>query len=409
MNISFFIGNGFDINLGLRTAYSEFIKWYLKQETNNPVISEFKKMIASNIDTWSNLEVALGQKTIAFPLDNPETFIMCKKDLDVHLQIYLRKENYRFSSNPLPEYISQFKDSLIHYKKYCDSKVQRELNAIYKFYIKEDRCYNIITFNFTDTVDVLWAKTTSKFAKRTIRKRKVSNDDFFDRIAKALDSIVTYDYKGQLIHIHGTIDNAMMTGVNDIEQISNVKFRVNEDVLDCCIKPLMNENCGNRLNDRVSDIIEKTNVFVVFGMSIGETDKIWWDKIVRRVIENEHCYLLLVNYDNSFDRILPYTATYATKSMVANLYRITNLDERECAILNSRLGIQFNTDIFKLTADQTYEKLRHKKRAISRKIKSYWRLFCDNFSVYLISFILVILIILTMLVILKSGNLLVKS
>ena len=30
MNITFMIGNGFDRNLGLKTTYSDFIKWYKK-------------------------------------------------------------------------------------------------------------------------------------------------------------------------------------------------------------------------------------------------------------------------------------------------------------------------------------------------------------------------------------------
>lgn len=29
MNITFFIGNGFDINIGLKTKYSDFLYYYL--------------------------------------------------------------------------------------------------------------------------------------------------------------------------------------------------------------------------------------------------------------------------------------------------------------------------------------------------------------------------------------------
>ena len=32
MNITFLIGNGFDLNLGLATAYSDFVKYYTQKK-----------------------------------------------------------------------------------------------------------------------------------------------------------------------------------------------------------------------------------------------------------------------------------------------------------------------------------------------------------------------------------------
>ena len=44
MNITFLIGNGFDLNLGLATAYSDFVKYY--KETDAEVVSRiFRKLV----------------------------------------------------------------------------------------------------------------------------------------------------------------------------------------------------------------------------------------------------------------------------------------------------------------------------------------------------------------------------
>ena len=37
MNIAYLIGNGFDLNLGLKTKYMDFYKYYLEQESKNDI------------------------------------------------------------------------------------------------------------------------------------------------------------------------------------------------------------------------------------------------------------------------------------------------------------------------------------------------------------------------------------
>lgn len=364
MNITYFIGNGFDINIGLKTDYHSFLSWYLEEPSENPVISEFKTLIQEDIETWSDLEFTLGKKTVASPLDEPETFLICKTDLDLHLQKYLKLENDTFPSPPYPEFIPQFRKSLYEFIKYCDPQAQDKLRNIYKQHIKGNHTINIIDFNFTDTVDLLWKKTPYKIHKSVHKKRKRKDDTLLDLLKREITAFDTFYYKGELIHIHGTLDRTMMTGVNDIGQLFNSSIKNNEDILKCCIKPLMNDHSGNNLNERVRNIIGKTDIFIVFGMSIGETDKMWWDEIVHQVISNPHSYLLLINYDSNYRQVLSYTRRYASKSMEDNLFRITQLGTSERLILNSRMSVLFNTNLFKLNECKPYTHFRGGKKRV---------------------------------------------
>lgn len=73
MNITYLVGNGFDVNIGLKSAYADFYKAYVKvQSENEPdVIKRFKAGINNYIKNetgkedlqtidWRDLEIALG-------------------------------------------------------------------------------------------------------------------------------------------------------------------------------------------------------------------------------------------------------------------------------------------------------------------------------------------------------------
>ena len=66
MNITFFIGNGFDLNLGLKTSFIDFIKIYKNESSDNEIIKNFKQKICENQELWSNAEVAFGKYTADF-------------------------------------------------------------------------------------------------------------------------------------------------------------------------------------------------------------------------------------------------------------------------------------------------------------------------------------------------------
>lgn len=64
MNITFMIGNGFDLNLGLKTGYGDFTKIYVEPKAGDcPVIAKFKHQLSIDFieGNWSDLELYLGE------------------------------------------------------------------------------------------------------------------------------------------------------------------------------------------------------------------------------------------------------------------------------------------------------------------------------------------------------------
>lgn len=165
---------------------------------------------------------------------------------------------------------------------YCSAADQTELKRIYSAHKFEEYEYNIVNFNFTNTVDIFW--------------NRLPEDAFWHSISYPQliegESFRTVDKKGKLYHIHGTLDNAMMTGVGEPEQLMNTIFQRTGLITSLCVKPIMNENCRNEVENNVSALIDTTDVFVIYGMSIGITDVKWWKRVAYRLLTEENSYLL---------------------------------------------------------------------------------------------------------------------
>ncbi len=222
MNITFLIGNGYDMNIGLKTGYQAFLEWYITQESANEIISDFKLRIGDNLKMWSDLEFTLGHMTSVHPLNRRKAFLSCKRDLDLHLKKYIKEQNARVGV-PSDADIKTFRKSLIYFSELCSAEVRENLTKIYETNSWKTYSYNVIDFNFTDTVDIFWDKIPNS----------ISWHEWIYQYKSKWYRRKVIDKKGSLIHIHGTLDNAMMTGVNDIDQIANERFREIDEIVDC--------------------------------------------------------------------------------------------------------------------------------------------------------------------------------
>ena len=95
--VTFLIGNGFDIGVGLKTRYADFIATYLKQPSNTDVIVKLKNAVNQNIDFWGDAELAFGKlKFSTFGKDSYPVVKECVTDFSDALSEYLQNEERRF-------------------------------------------------------------------------------------------------------------------------------------------------------------------------------------------------------------------------------------------------------------------------------------------------------------------------
>ena len=299
------------------------------------MISAFKELIDDRLEYWSDLEIALGRKTLTYPLNTRKGFKECKHDLDIHLKRYLQEQNNRVQE-PSQEDIDVFKQSIVKFPMSCSPGFRKDLQKIYNSHKYESYEYNIVDFNFTNTVNIFWDKIPSNAFWHNIRYPRLLPEETFH----------INDRKGQLFHIHGTLNNAMMTGVGEPSQLGNTVFQRTDLITSLCVKPIMNENCRNEIEDKVLKSIDTTDVFVIYGMSIGITDVKWWKHVVQRLLEHNDSYLVIVNYDGEYDQALPYTSSLVAKRIIANLIEVSGCLPEYQNRLQSKIAVLLNTKLF---------------------------------------------------------------
>ena len=281
------IGNGFDINLGLKTTYSDFIETYLKTESKNEQIGDFKSLIRKEIkenpDTWADAEMAFGKLT-AFFSDKPNPgryFNMCQEDFCNALSVYLNKQQCRLTDELLNENRSK-----INSINKALEEIANALRPVQRDTIMQElnNCGQgfdiyILDFNYTNTVKKVLDASKSPWGIRSWNNSNYNNRMF------------------GVTHPHGTINQDMVFGVNDIIQISCPEIFKNDEInLRSFIKEKTNEMNGEYLEEKSVDILSKSDAIYIYGMSLGETDKRWWERIIQLMKEKPHLCVIIADY-----------------------------------------------------------------------------------------------------------------
>lgn len=244
MNITYLIGNGFDVNIGLKSRYADFYDTYVKIHSDNEadVIKRFKEGINDYIKNeshkddlqtidWRDLEVALGQFTDQMDEKEAEVLYL---DVNDRLKEYLINEFKYFDAEAF---------SHVFFYSHLANPVTSHFNRMTVNGIKNfclsysgDDLYNVINFNYTRTIEKL-----ADFHG----KRKSIGLSFTGRQA----------YLDSVCHIHQTLeDDEILVGVNDVTQIANKKFQDNRLLSNMYIKPNTNRLLGSGINTECETI-----------------------------------------------------------------------------------------------------------------------------------------------------------
>lgn len=260
MNITFLIGNGFDLNLKLNTRYSDFYKYYIKNDPKDLLSKSIKK----DYEMWSDLEVGLGEFLKDIDENQIEEFLDSKSTLERMLAEYLTLESQRIAIADEKALGEEIRKKVINFFSDFNTidkeHYQRVISAT-----REQTNYNFITFNYTNVLDTIISTTQENckpFANHSSGGTRYN------------DAVISPH------HIHGKLTEDLILGLDNAEQILNDKLKSNPKLTNYIIKSAVNTALGDKKTEMAKDIINKSKYVCLFGLSIGDTDGMWWSYII---------------------------------------------------------------------------------------------------------------------------------
>lgn len=255
--ITFLIGNGFDINCGIKTSYNDFYPIYLKQESNSEIIQNFKNDLDENIDKWADFEMSMAKYAAHF--NSEKELITCTRDFRKKLCAYLTEQEKLFFNKITTE--EQVKD--------INNETNRTLNTFYNGLSKNitrsfqnPQCeYSFITFNYTHIIDQILLKFKQS------RMNYLSNDNI------------------QLFHVHGSLDDNPILGIDNLDQIS-VTYKITDQGKRTIVKPYYNEQYDKTRIINCQNTIHQSDCLCVYGLSLGDSDLFWKNEIKNWILSN---------------------------------------------------------------------------------------------------------------------------
>ena len=341
MNITFLIGNGFDIGLGLKTGYKDFYNYFINspEAEDNMIRRQIEKdKLANKYDKWSDLEFALGEYTKEVCEDTYENFANDKINLDKLLANYIKeeREKFIFENGNLREFVIDALDQIRNWESKKESELVKRIFDTYK---NEQFYYQSINFNYTDCFDCFFEAV------------KVGNANIGTHYAE--NGTSQLETIKDILHIHGELDGKeMILGVNDETQIKNIELLESTDIRELLIKADLNSMIGQGKIEEARRIIDKSGIICLYGVSLGDTDKMWWKYIGEWLKQSEYRILIIYNYNPKYKGGHPYEDNRyknSIKDRFLTQAEVEVLDEGVKKKIKERILIGINKNIFEFS------------------------------------------------------------
>ena len=286
MNVTVLVGNGFDLAAGLSTTPKSFLNSFVDKyacapdESDPNAVAMAKHIQDEGVDSWASFESKLGEYSKQFAESEYDVFLKQAASLINYLGIWLADQEKRVTEDFVKRNAHECLKSLSRLGDSLNMKHGELVNGLISSHSNEHVVFNLICFNYTSTL-----------------KR------FYDFVGGRNTSLGIISGNrsyllGSFIFAHESLDEGrIVCGVDDIDQLANESFRSNRAVRNTLVKSSIQSDTFFSTNDEAAKkCIGEANLIVVFGMSIGSTDRRWWRSIYERISKSKEALAVLTYY-----------------------------------------------------------------------------------------------------------------
>ena len=201
-----------------------------------------------------------------------EEFDIINDDLRNNLSKFIGNEESKifFSEESKNTFLADILKPESHFRDYETEEINLRRNNMWH---GTPNIIDFITFNYTNTIEKLLDKTPKQTSGFKI------NDP---------------------IHVHGYYNQRMIMGVNDASQIDNEKLRNQPYIIDALVKSRNNHTYGASHTEKCNALIQSAQLICIYGLSFGDTDKMWWERICKELQHRGDLIILIFWYIKDF-------------------------------------------------------------------------------------------------------------
>ena len=317
------IGNGFDLAQGLNTRYSDFYKArILNKELSGDMLTKLQSSIKDDIKSWADMEKRLGE--FSSEMGSIEDVDVVYDFLKKELRDYLQNEQERITIATEEAAINR--EKLLIPEKFLPLESKDKIRTLI------DRGSNIeidaISFNYTDVFEKAIAYRGRPFE---IRQTGASSPVKLASVFK----------------VHGALDREMIMGVADEEQITNKVLASDIDAQEVMVKPRTTALRRDYVCSKCSSLIANADIIVMYGLSIGETDRNWWKQITDRLrVNGSVCLIVYSHLDKTIDRDDYARISREERKIYRKLYECNGETNLKFGRMNNQIFVSFNDGLF---------------------------------------------------------------
>ena len=397
MNIKFLIGNGFDMALGLKSSYTDVERAYCRLIPKSKSLMDFSQSLYKSLVreenkkegiadgqnsepfdgvNWSNFELGMGKYTAVvskeyeqvpnvtqendplFDTREPgmQEYEECMQDFITFLSNYLKDMEKRISYEAKQTEIrDKFKDAFFNFYDELELSYRQQIETPMQP-LGTAVNFKVISFNYTHALE------------QCLKYAINSNGEIG---TKDISGIKRFSADSRPIYLHGDLSTHIMAGLNDKSQIANPIWQENQRFRERFIKDAFNKKLGTLRESQARNEIKSSQLVCIFGMSMGETDRLWWELIGEQFVRPEF-QLLIYEYNPHFARDQAYGGTEfdIVDDVKKHFLRISGLaqdaDREKINGYMNRIQVVVNSKIFdiKLMPDDPDETAEHQEEKV---------------------------------------------
>lgn len=282
MNITYLIGNGFDINLGLKTKYTDFYDEYIasvKDLDDTDCRKEFAMKINDNYENWADFETGFAENITG----GKDAVIKILSDFNEKFTSYLMSETSKCSYNS-PDIRKELEAFLYRWIDLLEIRDKRLIEPTFKIITQNNVNINFINFNYTDVL-------------QNLLKPLVWDTKILVEICSN-----TYLLLNNHIQIHGKMYDNIIIGIDSLEQILDEETKKDRTLGKYCVKREINESLGFSAEESgFIEAIKSSSIIIAYGLSFGKTDLCRWKIVSEWIREDEHHFFVIFKYGTNYN------------------------------------------------------------------------------------------------------------